>query len=336
MRAQIAHRLGDPSVLSFDEIDTPVPGPGQVLIDVRAAGVNFPDGLIVAGTYQTRPELPFTPGSEVAGVVAGTGAGVTAVRVGTRVLAFTGLGGYAEQVLVAADMVFPIPDAMSYPDAAGFPVAYGTSFHALVDRAHVGPGETVLVLGASGGVGLTAVEIAKALGARVIAAASSEQKRRLCLEHGADDVIDYSAGDLQDQLRTLAPRGVDVVYDPVGGEHAQTAVRSLAWGGRYLTIGYASGDIPKVGMNRLLVCGGSLLGVLWGAWARRNPESNARNMARMFDWHAQGLLRPHIHAVHPLADAATALEVVMERGALGKVILANTTGELESDEREEY
>lgn len=340
MRAHVAHRLGAPNVLRFDEVDAPTPGPGLVLIDVRAAGVNFPDGLIVAGTYQTRPELPFTPGSEVAGVVVSVGSDVTAVSVGTRVLAFTGMGGYAEQAVVAADMVFPIPDEMSFIDAAGFPVAYGTSFHGLVDRADLRPGETVLVLGASGGVGLTAVEIAKALGARVIAAASSEQKRRLCLEHGADEVIDYSGGELQEHLRRLAPGGVDVVYDPVGGDHAQTAVRALAWGGRYLTVGYASGDIPKVGMNRLLVCGGSLLGVLWGAWARRNPAPNAQNMARMFEWYARGLLRPHIHAVHPLADAAAALEIVMERGALGKVILANTTGApesdaLESDEREE-
>ena len=335
MRAQVVRRLGDPGVLSFDEIEDPHPGPGEVLIDVHASGVNFPDGLIVAGTYQTRPELPFIPGSEAAGVVAGVGAGVTALAAGARVLAFTGMGGYAQQVLVAADMVFPIPEEMKFIDAAGFPVAYGTSFHALVDRADLQRGETVLVLGASGGVGLTAVEIAKALGARVIAAASSEQKRRLCLERGADEVIDYSGGAMQEDLRRLVPGGVDVVYDPVGGEHAQAAVRALAWGGRYLTVGYASGDIPKVGMNRLLACGGSLLGVLWGAWARRNPASNAQNMARMLEWHRQGLLRPHIHAVHPLADAAAALETVMERGALGKVILANTSGATEHPEREE-
>lgn len=335
MRAQVAHRLGTPHVLRFDEVDTPTPGPGQIVIDVRAAGVNFPDGLIVAGTYQTRTEPPLTPGSEVAGVVVAVGADVAGVGPGARVLAFTGMGGYAERVLVAADMVFPIPDEMSFVDAAGFPVAYGTSFHALVDRADLRKDETVLVLGASGGVGLAAVEIAAALGARVIAAASSEEKRRLCLEHGADEVIDYSEGALQEQLRRLAPGGVDVVYDPVGGEHAQTAVRALAWGGRYLTVGYASGDIPRVGMNRLLVCGGSLLGVLWGAWARRHPASNAQNMARMFEWYARGELRPHIHAVHPLADAAAALEVVMGRGALGKVILATTTDTVERDERGE-
>lgn len=321
MRAQIVRELGGPDALSFEEIADPVAGPGQVLIEVHAAGVNFPDGLIVAGTYQTRPELPFVPGSEVAGAVVGVGEGVTHLAVGDRVLAFTGMGGYAELAAVSAEMAFPIPDAMSAVDAAGFPVTYGTSFHGLVDRAALRAGETLLVLGASGGVGLTAVEIGKALGARVIAAASSPEKRAMCLDRGADQVVDYSDGGLQQRLAELAPGGVDVVYDPVGGEHAQTAVRALAWGGRYLTVGYASGDIPKVGMNRLLVCGGSLLGVLWGAWARRDPERNARNMARLLGWYEEGLLRPHVNAVHPLEDAVVALETVMGRRALGKVIL---------------
>lgn len=333
MRAQVVRELGAPAVLSLEETADPVPGPGQVLIDVRAAGVNFPDGLIVAGTYQTRPDLPFTPGSEVAGVIAAAGEGVTSLKVGDRVLAFTGLGGYAEKVLVSEDMTFPIPDEMSFVDGAGFPVTYGTSFHALVDRADLQAGETLLVLGASGGVGLTAIEIGKALGARVIAAASSDEKRLLCADRGADEVIDYSGGDLAELLTRLAPGGIDVVYDPVGGDHAQAAVRALAWGGRYLTIGYASGDIPKVGMNRLLVCAGSLLGVLWGAWARRNPAANAQNMARLLGWYREGRLRPHVHEVRPLADAAAALEIVMGRRALGKVILADVTDT--RDEREE-
>lgn len=321
MRAQIVRELGTPATLTLEELSALTPGAGQVLIDMEAAGVNFPDGLIVAGTYQTKPELPFVPGSEAAGVVAALGDGVTGLAVGDRVLAFTGMGGYAEQVLASVDMTFPIPDAMPFPDAAGFPVTYGTSFHGLVDRAQLAAGETLLVLGASGGVGLTAVEIGKALGARVIAAASSPEKRALCLDRGADEVIDYSEGDLRTQLAELAPGGIDVVYDPVGGEHALTAVRSLAWGGRYLTVGYASGDIPKVGMNRLLVCGGSLLGVLWGAWARRNPVKNAQNMTQLFQWYEEGRLRPHVHAVRPLTEATDALETVMGRRALGKVIL---------------
>lgn len=321
MRAHIVHELGGPEALSWSDVDDLVPGEGQVLIETRAAGVNFPDGLIVAGTYQTKPALPFTPGSEVAGVIAAVGAGVTGLEVGTRVLAFTGMGGYAEQVVVAADMVFAIPDTMTFVDAAGFPVTYGTSFHALVDRAGLQAGETLLVLGASGGVGLTAVEIGAALGARVIAAASSPQKRQLCLDRGADEVIDYSDGDLLAKVKEIAPEGVNVVYDPVGGDHALAAIRALAWGGRHLTIGYASGDIPKVGMNRLLVCAGSLIGVLWGAWARRNPAANAHNMDRLFGWYEQGLLRPHVNEVYPLAQATEALDVVMGRRALGKVIL---------------
>jgi len=333
MRAQIVRELGAPEMLSFDELDAPVLGQGQVLIEMHAAGVNFPDGLIVAGTYQTRPELPFVPGSEVAGVVTAVGEGVTGLAVGARVLAFTGMGGYAEQVVVAAEMTFPIPDAMTFVDAAGFPVAYGTSFHSLVDRADLRAGETLLVLGASGGVGLTAVEIGKALGARVIAAASSEEKRRLCLDRGADEVIDYSGQELRDQLARLAPGGIDVVYDPVGGDHAETAVRALAWGGRYLTVGYASGAIPKVGMNRLLVCGGSLLGVLWGAWARRNPSKNAQNMTRLFGWYVEGRLRPHVNEVHPLSDAPTALNAVMDRRALGKVILTSSANDFAHIER---
>lgn len=332
MRAQVVHELGEPQALSWDEVDDLAPAQGQVLVEVHAAGVNFPDGLIVAGTYQTKPALPFTPGSEVSGVVTALGEGVTGLVPGTRVLAFTGMGGYAEQVAVAADMVFPIPDAMTHVDAAGFPVTYGTSFHGLVDRADLQSGETLLVLGASGGVGLTAVEIGKALGARVIAAASSPEKRQLCLDRGADEVIDYADGDLQERLKELAPGGVDVVYDPVGGDHAQTAIRALAWGGRYLTVGYASGDIPKVGMNRMLVCAGSLLGVLWGAWARRNPARNAQNMARLFGWYEQGLLRPHVNEVHAMSGAATALDVVMGRRALGKVILERDDAHIERNE----
>lgn len=322
MRAQVVRELGEPRVLQFAEVDSPTVGAGEVLIDVHAAGVNFPDGLIVAGNYQTKPALPFVPGSEVSGIVACIGDGVANVNVGQRVLAFTGMGGYAEQVATHADMVFPIPDVMTHADAAGFPVTYGTSFHGLVDRADLRAGETLLVLGASGGVGLTAVEIGKALGARVVAAASSPEKRELCRDRGADEVVDYSAGDFRERLAAAAPGGVDVVYDPVGGEHSQTALRALAWEGRYLTVGYASGDIPKIGMNRLLVTSGSLLGVLWGAWARRNPERNAANMSRLFELYETGLLRPHVHEVRPLSDAVTGLDTVMGRRALGKVILA--------------
>ncbi|MBM4493238.1 zinc-binding dehydrogenase [Rhodococcus hoagii] len=323
MKVQLCEVLGAPEVLQYRDIADPEPGPGEVLVEVHAAGVNFPDGLVVSGNYQTKPALPFVPGSEVAGVVRALGADVDGVAVGDRALAFCGMGGYAELVTVPATMVFPIPDSMSYVDAAGFVVTYGTSYHGLVDRADLAAGETLLVLGASGGVGLTAVEIGKALGARVIAAASSHDKLALCRDHGADELIDYSADDLKTRLADEAPGGVDVVYDPVGGEHAQTAVRALCWGGRYLTVGYASGDIPKVGMNRLLVSGGALHGVLWGAWAKRNPERNAANMRRLFDWYDRGALRPHVSETYPLADAAAALDVVMGRRARGKVVLTS-------------
>ncbi|WP_064059553.1 NADPH:quinone oxidoreductase family protein [Prescottella equi] len=323
MKVQLCEVLGAPEVLQYRDIADPEPGPGEVLVEVHAAGVNFPDGLVVSGNYQTKPALPFVPGSEVAGVVRAVGANVDGVGVGARVLAFCGMGGYAELVTVPATMVFPIPDSMSYVDAAGFVVTYGTSYHGLVDRADLAAGETLLVLGASGGVGLTAVEIGKALGARVIAAASSPDKLALCRDHGADELIDYSADDLKTRLAQVAPGGIDVVYDPVGGEHAQAAVRALCWGGRYLTIGYASGDIPKVGMNRLLVSGGALHGVLWGAWAKRNPEHNAANMRRLFDWYDRGALRPHVGETYPLADAAAALDVVMGRRARGKVVLTS-------------
>ncbi|QIX26550.1 NADPH:quinone oxidoreductase family protein [Nocardioides sp. JQ2195] len=322
MRALVCNQLGTPDVLELTELPDLEPGLGEVVVDVRAAGVNFPDGLMVAGNYQTKPELPFVPGSEVAGVVRSLGADVTALHVGQRVTAFCRIGGYAEQARVAAAHVHPIPDTMPWSDAAAMPVAYGTSYHGLVDRAGLAAGETVLVLGAAGGVGLTAVEIGRALGARVIAAASSAEKLALCAAHGADELIDYRRDDLSERINEITGgSGVDVVYDPVGGAAAEAAVRRLTWGGRYLTVGYASGDIPRVGMNRLLLNEGNLMGVLWGAWARRNPERDAANMAQLFDWHQEGLLRPHIGGTHDLADGVKALDVVMNRGALGKLVL---------------
>lgn len=326
MHALICSRLGAPDVLEYAELPDPVAGPGEVVLDIEAAGVNFPDGLMVAGKYQTKPELPFVPGSEVAGTVRSLGSGVTGLAAGQRVTAFCGIGGYAEQVAVRADQVHRTPDLMSAVDAAAFPVAYGTSYHGLVDRAGLAAGETLLVLGAAGGVGLTAVEIGHALGARVIAAASTAEKRDLCAEHGADELVDYRETDLKAAIDDLTGgNGVDVVYDPVGGAAAETAVRKLTWGGRYLTVGYASGDIPRVGMNRLLLNEGNLLGVLWGAWARRHPDRNAVNMQQLLDWHAQGRLRPHIGGTWPLKDGVAALDTVMGRSALGKIVLQTST-----------
>lgn len=320
MKAQQCHELGAPDVLRLTEVPEPTAGPGEVVVEVHAAGINFPDGLMVAGEYQTKPPLPFTPGSEVAGVILRVGDGVTGLEPGMRVLAFCGIGGYAEQVAVPAARVFEIPDSMPYSDAAGFSVTYGTSYHGLVDRAGLSSGERLLVLGAAGGVGLTAVEIGRALGAEVVAAASTEDKLALCRSRGADALINYTAGDLRSGLAAAGGK-VDVVYDPVGGELAQTAIRSLKWGGRYLTVGYASGDIPEVGMNRLLITSGALLGVLWGAWAKLNPERNAANMRRLLNWYGEGRLVPHVSRTLPFADAAEALSIVMTRQAAGKVIL---------------
>lgn len=326
MRALICRELGTPDVLEFGELPDPVAGAGEVVVDVEAAGVNFPDGLMVAGKYQTKPELPFVPGSEVAGTIRSLGSGVTGLSVGQRVSAFCGIGGYAEQVAVKADQVHVVPDSMSAVDVAAFPVAYGTSYHGLVDRAGLKAGETLLVLGAAGGVGLTAVEIGHALGARVIAAASSAEKLALCAEHGADELVNYRDVDLRDAIGELTGgAGVDVVYDPVGGAFAETAIRKMAWGGRFLTVGYASGDIPRVGLNRLLLNEGNLLGVLWGAWARRHPDRNAVNMQQLVAWHQQQLLRPHIGGTWDLADGVAALETVMNRAALGKIVLLNQT-----------
>ncbi|MDI9914224.1 NADPH:quinone oxidoreductase family protein [Rhodococcus sp. IEGM 1379] len=319
MKAHQCHTLGEPDVLRLTDVPDPVAAPGTVIVDVRACGINFPDGLMVAGNYQTKPPLPFTPGSEVAGVIRAVGDGVEGLNVGTRVLAFCGIGGYAEQVSVPASQVFAIPGSMSYPDAAGFSVTYGTSYHGLVDRAGLAAGERLLVLGAAGGVGLTAVEIGRALGAEVIAAASTAEKLALCEEHGASTLINYAECDLASELKTR--ERIDVVYDPVGGDAAQAAIRALQWGGRYLTVGYASGDIPKVGMNRLLISSASLLGVLWGAWAKRNPAENASNMRQLLDWYEHGLLVPHVSRTLPFDAASEALNIVMNRQAAGKVIL---------------
>ncbi len=322
MKALICRELGPPEVLVYDETANPTPGPGEVLIDVHAAGVNFPDGLLVAGTYQSKPPLPFIPGSEVAGTVASWGEGVEGFEVGQRVMAFCTRGGYAEQVAVVAHHVYPIPEELSFVDAAIIPVAYGTSYHGLVDRARVAAGETVLVLGASGGVGLSAVAIANALGARVIAAASSAEKLALAEAHGASELINYRDEKLGDRLKELTGgEGVDVVYDPVGGDSAETVVRRLAWGARYLTVGFAAGPIPSVGMNRFLIKEAELLGVLWGAWADRNPEHNQRNMQALVDLVSQGRIRTHVHGTWELLRGAEALETVMSRSVLGKCVL---------------
>lgn len=328
MKAVICNEFAPRAELRIEEVPEPSAGAGQVVVRVEACGINFFDGLMVEGKYQTKPERPFSPGSEVAGVVTSIGAGVTGLTVGMRVLAYAGIGGYAEQVAVDAWRVFPIPAEMSFVEAAGFLITYATSHHALKDRGQIRPGETLLVLGAAGGVGLTAVELGKQMGARVIAAASSEERLALCRAHGADETINYSTEDLRQRLKDLTNgQGVDVVYDPVGGSLSETAVRGLALFGRHLVIGFAAGDIPKIALNLLLLKQSALIGVFWGAFARSAPEKNAENIAELMDWFAQGKLKPHISAKYPIERFAEALDVVMERAVKGKVVLVTGNSE---------
>jgi len=322
MRAVICDAIGSIDGLRIDDVESPEARPGQVLIRVGACGINFYDGLAVAGKYQTKPDLPFSPGGEIAGTVIAVGEGVFGLFAGQRVLAFTGFGGYAEEVAVPAAQVFALPNTMTFKEAAGFLIAYATSYHALKDRAALRPGRSLLVLGAAGGVGLTAVEIGKLMGARVITAASQDKKLALCQRYGADETVNYSRTDLKSVVMDLTEgRGVDIVFDPVGGEVSKTALRCLAVGGQHLVIGFASGDIPKLGLNQLLLKQISVTGVLWGAFSRAEPERNAENISELLAWHCAGSLKPHISETYPFNAFATALSRVMNREARGKIVL---------------
>ncbi len=322
MKALLCKTHGLPDTLVYEDAPDPVPGPGEVVIDMKAAGVNFPDVLIIQNKYQFKPELPFAPGAELAGVVSAVGEGVTNTKVGDRVIASTGWGAFAEKVKAQAKKVIPIPDGVGFDVAAAFILTYGTSYHALVDRGTLKAGETLLVLGAAGGVGLAAIEIGKALGARVIAAASTPEKLAVCREHGADELINYTSEDLRERLKALTgDKGPDVVYDPVGGGFAEPAFRSIAWRGRYLVIGFANGEIPRLPLNLALLKGASIVGVFWGDFVAREPKVFADDVATMFGWIAQGKLRPHISGRYPLAQGARAIEDMMNRKVVGKVII---------------
>ncbi len=322
MKAVICRSFAPYTELGIEEVPAPVPGPGELLIEVRAAGVNFMDALMVAGKYQFKPPFPFSPGAEVSGVVRARGPDATGPAPGTRVLASSSHGGYAEQMVVPANQTFAIPEAMPDADAAAMTVVYGTSYHALRDRAALAANETLLVLGAAGGVGLTAVEIGKRMGARVIAAASTDEKLELCRRYGADATVNYQREDLRERVKDLsAGRGVDVVYDPVGGPYAEPMIRSLAAGGRYLVVGFAAGEIPKIPLNLLLLKQAAAVGVFYGGWAKAHPARNAANIAVMLEWYARGQLRPHISGSYPMAEFAEALRQVVDREAQGKVIL---------------
>ena len=322
MKAVVCKQHGPPESLVYEELPSPKPGAGEVVISVKAASVNFPDVLIIQNKYQFKPPLPFSPGSELAGVVKEVGSGVTAFRPGDRVMAFTTYGAFAEEVKTEASRLLPLPEKMDFVTGAAFVLTYGTSDHALRDRAALKEGETLLVLGAAGGVGLAAIEIGKALGARVIACASSDEKLAVCRQHGADEGINYASEDLRERIKVLTEgRGIDVVYDAVGGPYSEPAFRSLAWRGRLLVVGFAAGDIPKLPLNLPLLKGASVVGVFWGDFARREPKAFAASMQQLGRWYAEGRLKPHVSQTLPLARAADAIKLLASRQAKGKVVV---------------
>ena len=323
MKALRCVRHGLPDTLVVEDIDAPVPGPGEVLVQVKAAGVNFPDTLIIQNKYQFKPALPFTPGGELAGIVSAVGEGVTRATVGQHVIGFVMWGAFAEQALVAQDQLVPMPEGMPFDVASAFLMTYGTCWHALSDRAALRAGETVLVLGAAGGIGIASIEIAKALGATVIAAASSAEKLAVCRERGADMTIDYQAEDLRTALKTLTGgRGVDVVVDPVGGRYTEPALRSMAWRGRYLVVGFADGEIPRVPLNLALLKGCSIVGVFWGDFLRREPKRGESDVAALFDLYRAHKIAPLVSARYDLEHASQAIQDLMQRRVRGKVVVA--------------
>ncbi len=322
MKAVLCVEHGPPEKLVVQDIAMPEPGRGQLRIRVHAAGVNFPDTLIIQNLYQFKPALPFSPGGEAAGVVDAVGEGVEDLKVGDRVVAMTGHGCYAEYVIANRAQLVPIPDGMPDDLASGFTMTYGTSHHALKQRARLQPGETLLVLGAAGGVGLTAVELGKVMGARVIAAASSDEKLALCREYGADETINYATEDLKDRIKALTGgKGVDVVYDPVGDRFAEPAFRGIAWNGRYLVVGFAGGAIPSLPLNLPLIKGAAIVGVFWGAFTQAEPALHRENMAELLAWYREGKLKPHVSRHFKLEEGAEAIRWMMDRKATGKVVL---------------
>jgi NADPH2:quinone reductase len=329
MKAMLSKEVGGPETLVLEDMPTPEPGKNQVRIKVHAAGVNFPDTLIIRDMYQMKPPRPFAPGGEIAGEVEALGEGVTHLAVGDRVLGMTGFGGFATQVVADAGRVIKIPDSMPYDEAACFVLTYGTSHHALKDRATIQAGESLLILGAAGGVGVAAIELGKAAGAKVIAAVSSEEKAQFCRDLGADETIIYSREmsdratqkEFSNEIKKLAGGdGVDVVYDAVGGDYAEPAVRALAWKGRYLVVGFPAG-IPKIPLNLTLLKGCQIVGVFWGAHTAREPQNHVENMGDLFRLYGEGKIKPRISASYPLAQAGDALNLLSDRKVLGKVVV---------------
>lgn len=330
MKAALCTHYGPPEEMVVQDVPSPSPRKGQVVISVKACGVNFPDVLMIQDKYQFKPALPFSPGGEIAGIVKEAGEGVTAFKPGDKVIVSIGSGGFAEEAVADAARCVPMPDSLDFDVASSFFVTYGTSYHALKDRAHIKPGETLVVLGAAGGVGLSAVELGKAMGARVIAAASSQGKVDLAKKHGADDGFVYPTGALsRDQQKALSEdikrltggNGADVLYDPVGGDYAEPALRAMNWEGRYLVIGFAAGDIPRVPLNLTLLKGCDIVGVFWGASMARDPKTGLANLTEITKWIAEGKLKPYVSERIPLARAGEAIRLLMDRKAQGKVVV---------------
>jgi NADPH:quinone reductase len=324
MHAWLCENPTGVDALNWKELPTPQPQAGEVLIAIKAASLNFPDLLIVQNKYQMKPSLPFVPGSEYAGVVQAVGEGVHHLQVGQNVACLSGTGGFGTHTIAPAALCMPLPEGFSHVDAAAFIMIYATSWHALMDRAQLKAGETVLVLGAAGGVGTAAIQIAKAAGARVIAAASSDEKCALCTRLGADATINYTSSKLRDEIKRLTDgKGPDVIYDPVGGDYAEPALRSIAWRGRYLVVGFAAGAIPSLPLNLALLKGASIVGVFWGEFARREPKANAAMMAELASWYAQGKIKPVIDRTMPMAELKAAYAHMGSRGVMGKLVMVN-------------
>lgn len=322
MKALLCEALGPPETLVIRDLPEDRPGPGQIAVAVKAAALNFFDTLIIQGRYQTKPALPFSPSAECAGTIVALGPGVSGWRIGERVAAWLGHGAARERVIVDADSAVRIPERLDDAQAAGLFVTYGTAMHGLIQRGALAPGETLAVLGAAGGAGLAAVEIGALLGARVIACASSPEKLALAREHGAQEGLDYQAEDIRAGLRRLSEgRGIDVLYDTVGGEMAEPALRSMAWEGRYLVVGFAGGEIPKIPLNLLLLKGCDLRGVFWGEFVRRDPAAHRANMERLLGWAAEGRIRAHVHAALPVERWVEAYALIGDRKARGKIVL---------------
>ena len=322
MKAVLCKAFGPADTLVVEDVSSPEIKKNEVLLDVHAAGINFPDTLIIEGKYQFKPPFPFSPGGEASGVISAVGEKVGHLKVGDRVMALTGWGSCAEQIAVPAYNILPMPDAMDFTTAAAFSMTYGTAIHALKQRGALQAGETLLVLGASGGVGLAAIEIGKAMGARVIAAASSAEKLEVARQAGADELINYQDEDVRERLKTLTKgQGVDVVIDPVGGDLFETVFRSIAWNGRMLVIGFASGTIPSLPVNLPLLKGAAVIGVFWGSFAQRQPQDNVANFEQLFAWYAEGKLKPLVSQTFALEDTAQAINTLAARKAVGKLVI---------------